>query len=62
MEHPVAATDGSRVDRLMRACYRAVDAGHHTRAAALARRAHRLDPVRVEGDPLVYKLDLLGSR
>lgn len=55
------ATVESRVERLMRACYRAIGEGDHRRAAALARRAHRLDPGRVEGDPLVYKLDLLSQ-
>lgn len=50
-----------QVDQLMHACYQAIADGKQDRAAALARLAHRFDPRRVEGDPVVYKLDLLGA-
>lgn len=57
---PARAATGP-VDQLMHACYQAIADGRQDRAAALARLAHRFDPRRVEGDPVVYKLDLLGA-
>jgi hypothetical protein len=48
-----------QVDGLMKACYLAVGDGRFEKAADLARQAYALDPTRVEGDPIVYKLHLL---
>jgi len=44
----------------MKACRLAAEAGETARAAELARQASALDPDAVAGDPLVYKMHLLG--
>src|SRR5262249_30227752 len=60
-QHDKRGTE-KRVEKLMKACYDAIDEGNHERAAHFARKAHRLDPQRVEGEPVVYKLDLLAEK
>jgi len=50
------------VDGLLKACHQAVDAGRCEHAVDLARQAFALDPQRVKGDILVYKLYLLSSK
>jgi hypothetical protein len=50
-----------QVARLMKACHLALSSGQPDRAAALAREAFALDPERVQGDPVVYKMHLLAS-
>jgi hypothetical protein len=50
-----------QVKGLMKACHLAFEEGRYDKAADLARQAHALDPRRVEADPLVYKLHLLGE-
>ena len=57
-----AAGVKEQVDGLLKACYFAVREGRNAKAADLARQAHALDPKRVEGDPLVYKLHLLAEK
>jgi hypothetical protein len=51
----------AQVDGLFKACYLAVEAKRYAKAAELARQAHALDPARVEADPMVYKMHLLGA-
>jgi hypothetical protein len=51
-----------QVTGLMKACYLAMEEGRIDKAADLAREAHALDPARVEGDPLVYKMHLLAQK
>jgi hypothetical protein len=51
-----------QVNGLMKACYLAISVGHIEKAADLARQAHALDPARVEGDPLIYKMHLLAEQ
>jgi len=49
------------VEGLLKACRLAVMDGRFARAAELAREAHALDAARVECEPMVIKLDLLGQ-
>jgi hypothetical protein len=49
------------VNGLMKACYLAFGEGRYEKAVDLARQAHAVDPARVEADPLVYKMHLLGQ-
>jgi hypothetical protein len=51
-----------QVNGLMKACYLALEEGRFDKAAELAREAHALDPARVEGDPLIYKMQLLAQK
>jgi len=51
-----------QVNGLMKACYLAVEEGRYTKAIELARQAHALDPMRVEGDPIIYKMQLSMPR
>ena len=51
-----------QVTGLMKACYLAIGEGRFEKAADLAREAHQLDPARVEGDPLIYKMHLLAEK
>lgn len=56
-----AAAKKILVEGLMKACRLAVVDGRYAKAADLARQAHAVDPARVESDPMVIKLDLLGG-
>jgi hypothetical protein len=49
------------VSGLMKACYLALGEGRYDKAVDLARQAYAVDPARVEADPLVYKMHLLGE-
>lgn len=49
------------VTYLLKGCYLAIEQERYEIAADLARQAKSLDPVRVEGDPVVYKFSLLGE-
>ncbi len=51
-----------QVNGLMKACYLAIGEGRFEKAADLARQAYALDPARVEGDPLIYKLHLFAEQ
>lgn len=51
-----------QVEGLMQACRLAAEAGHHAKAAELARQAYALDAERVMADPLVYKMHLLARK
>jgi hypothetical protein len=51
-----------QVNGLMKACYLAISEGRIEKAADLARQAHALDPARVEGDPLIYKMHLFAEQ
>jgi hypothetical protein len=51
-----------QVEGLMQACRLAAEAGHHAKAAELARQAYALDAERVMADPLVYKMHLLALK
>jgi hypothetical protein len=51
-----------QVNGLMKACYLAIGEGRIEKAADLARQAHALDPARVEGDPLIYKMHLFAEQ
>jgi hypothetical protein len=60
--HALHAGIEEQVTGLMKACYLAMDEGRLDKAAELAREAHALDPARVEGDPLIYKMHLLEQK
>jgi hypothetical protein len=60
--HAKHAGVAEQVNGLMKACYLAIGEGRFEKAADLAREAHGLDPARVEGDPLVYKMHLLAQK
>jgi hypothetical protein len=60
--HAKCAGIREQVDGLMKACYLAIGEGRFEKAADLAREAHALDPARVEGDPLLYKMHLLQDK
>jgi hypothetical protein len=49
------------VTHLLKGCYLAIENERYEIAADLARQAKSLDPIRVEGDPVVYKFSLLGE-
>jgi hypothetical protein len=51
-----------QVTGLMKACYLALGEGRVEKAAELARQAYALDPARVQGDPIVYKMHLLAEQ
>jgi hypothetical protein len=52
----------AQVSGLLKACYLAIGEGRFEKAADLAREAYALDPARVEGDPLIYKMHLLAEQ
>jgi hypothetical protein len=58
--HEKHAGKAEMVGGLMKACHLAILTGRFEKAADLARQAHAVDPVRVESDPMVIKLDLLN--
>jgi hypothetical protein len=60
-KHAKQAGVKEQVDGLMKACYLALGDGRFEKAADLAHQAHALDPDRVEGDPLIWKLHLLAE-
>jgi hypothetical protein len=60
--HAKCAGIEEQVTGLMKACYLAMGEGRFEKAADLAREAHALDPARVEGDPLIYKMHLLAEK
>jgi hypothetical protein len=49
------------VSGLMKACHLLMNQGMYHQAAELARQAYALDPERVQGDPLIYKMHLLSE-
>src|SRR5262249_27615883 len=59
--HAKHAGKREMVNGLMKACYLAFSEGRYDKASDLARQAHAVDPARVEADPLVYKMHLLGQ-
>jgi tetratricopeptide (TPR) repeat protein len=60
--HAKYAGVAEQVAGLMKACYLAIREKRFEKAADLARQAHALDPRRVEADPLIYKMHLLGEK
>jgi hypothetical protein len=61
MLHAKHAGKEEMVNGLMKACYLAFGEGRYAKAVDLARQAYAIDPARVEADPLVYKMHLLGQ-
>jgi hypothetical protein len=59
--HAERAAREALVTGLMKACYLAFGEGRYDKAVELARQAHAVDPARVEADPLLYKMHLLGE-
>jgi hypothetical protein len=51
-----------QVTGLMKACYLAIGDERFEKAVDLARQAYALDPVRVQGDPIIYKMHLLAEQ
>jgi tetratricopeptide (TPR) repeat protein len=52
----------AKVDDLLRACHDAIESGDHAKAAQFAAEACALDAEAAEGDPLIYKLQLLAEK